>query len=96
MEEVKVVSGRRCFKSSYRCPRPGSPGGRAGETVAGAFQIWSVVATEFAVCKALLLDPAGLLLAAHPATLPPSLTTRGAAVLPVPGHPAEETKHLIG
>lgn len=35
----------------------------------------------------LLLPPAGCLLAAHPATLPPRLPTGGAAVLPVPGHP---------
>lgn len=37
----------------------------------------------------LLLPRARRLLAAHPATLPPRLTTGGAAVLPLSGHPAE-------
>lgn len=79
-------------KFSYRGPGSSSPGSRAGDAVAGLFPIWSVIATELAVHQALLLLPARLLLAAHPATLPPCLATGGSAVLPVPGHPAEQAE----
>lgn len=79
------------FHRSYRGPGPSSPGSRTGEAVAGLLPIWAVLATEFAVHRALLLllPCAGRLLAAHPAALPPGLTTGGAAVLPLSSHPAE-------
>lgn len=83
----------RTVLDSYRGPGSGSPGCRTGEPVAGLLGLWPVVATEPAVNRALLLPAVGLLLAAHPAPPPPGLTTRGAAGLPVPGHPAEGPKH---
>lgn len=85
-----------CFMRSYRSPGPSSPRRRACQAVASLFPSGSVTTAEAAGHRTLLppRPRARRLLTAHPATLPPSLATRGAAVLPIPSHPSEEFSHV--
>lgn len=81
---------------SYPGPRPSSPRGWAWEAVAGLFSHWTILATEFAGDRSLLLlSQTCRLLATHPAPLPPCLTTGGAAGLPLACRPAIKAEQKV-